>query len=131
MFTFAQMPAATGDMILTVFLGAAAILVAAKNVRDLFWPPRPPTPRTEEYVTKGELTSALADIRAEVMGLKADVLARVDRVDVYQRDAAHRSAQGQQNLMLKIERLLALEESRARTPRTSPRPDDAPPEEAT
>ena len=118
---WAQLPPTTGADLGNWLIPAAAVMAIVYLARQTFFPARVPT---AEYVTKGEFDAFKKDLlermgeldrytRQQFEALKTDVVSRVEKLDHYQHDSAHRLGGAVQTLLLKVERLVTIEETRS------------------
>lgn len=118
------------------FLMGAVVMVltVVEKIKTLFFKkesPKPPVPRQERFVTHAEFTEMKAEllekvqaVRAEMDVMKKDVLTRLVDLDKYSHEATHRLSDSQHQILLKMERLVVLDEMR-RGVRPTPQGVDA------
>lgn len=104
----------TADPVSIVVIGLAALVTLvggifgmAVAIKTLFVRQIDPA---KEFVTRQELQTVVTDIDRKIDNLKTEVLLKMDRGQDYARTASHETNGTLQNIMLKVEHLLAIKE---------------------
>jgi Tfp pilus assembly protein PilN len=118
----------TNDQLVTVLIGGGALLGIVASFlgvvllsKKIFWPR---IERDNEFVTKAELASSLAQMdqqtstsltqmEQKISEFKIDLIDRVQRLDQYAHQSAHSTASGMQSILLKLQTLIVLDETRS------------------